>query len=271
VDERRVVKTMADRLQNAEERASAPGRGAEGFALILAIMALMILTFLGLTLATTTSTELQIATNYRWGQQAFYNAEAGMEVAKSLLRGPDWSTLLPPARSPAWLAGSGSPPAAPLSRSDEWGNGTRNFEMGGCDGRGGQVGYGVVFDDGSAAAPYQYKTTLLGQSVNGAFTLWVRRRLISDPGGFVDSTANDELVIVSEGVAPFTGEQAASAFGVANRSVRVLEFTLGRQPSNQGQCGTRGGQAGGGPDGANFSGCDAVTQAGVTAGLAGIQ
>jgi len=50
-------------------------RGHErGFALILAILALMLLTFLGLTLATSTSTELRIATNYRWNQQALYNA-----------------------------------------------------------------------------------------------------------------------------------------------------------------------------------------------------
>ena len=67
-----------------------------GMALVLAIMALMLLTFLGLTLAATTSTELQIATNYRWSEQARYNAEAGVEAGKVILipalspRGP-WS------------------------------------------------------------------------------------------------------------------------------------------------------------------------------------
>ncbi len=60
-------------------------KGEQGFALVLAILALMLLTFLGLTLATTTSTELQIATNYRWGQQALYNAEAGLEAGKVIL------------------------------------------------------------------------------------------------------------------------------------------------------------------------------------------
>ena len=59
--------------------------GERGFALVLAILSLMLLTFLGLTLATTTSTELQIATNYRWSQQALYNAEAGIESARILL------------------------------------------------------------------------------------------------------------------------------------------------------------------------------------------
>ena len=52
-------------------------RSERGFALVLAILALMLLTFLGLTLAATTSTELKIASNYRWSQQARYNAEAG--------------------------------------------------------------------------------------------------------------------------------------------------------------------------------------------------
>ena len=57
---------------------SGKGRGSEaGFALISPSSPLMLLTILGLALATTTSTELQIATNYRWSQQALYNAEGG--------------------------------------------------------------------------------------------------------------------------------------------------------------------------------------------------
>ena len=67
-----------------DDLARGAGRQA-GFALILAILSLMLLTFLGLTLAATTSTELQIATNYRWSQQALYNAEAGLEASKLLL------------------------------------------------------------------------------------------------------------------------------------------------------------------------------------------
>src|SRR5216683_6005882 len=88
-----------------------PATGESGFALILAILALMLLTTLGLALAAITSTELQIATNYRWSQQALYNAEAGVEVGKIILRSvqPDWAAVLPPARCatcatvmPAW-------------------------------------------------------------------------------------------------------------------------------------------------------------------------
>src|SRR5512139_2889276 len=72
--------------------------GEQGFALILAILSLMLLTFLGLTLAATTSTELQIATDYRWSQQALYNAEAGVEAGKTLLSRMAWCSILPAAR-----------------------------------------------------------------------------------------------------------------------------------------------------------------------------
>src|SRR5207245_4199528 len=69
-----------------------------GFALILAMLALILLTFLGLTLTLTTSTELHIASNYRWSPQALYNAEAGIEIGKRYLQESEWRTFLPDAR-----------------------------------------------------------------------------------------------------------------------------------------------------------------------------
>ena len=135
-----------------------------GFALILAILALMLLTFLGLTLATTTSTELQIATNYRWSQQALYNAEAGVEAAKFILKTVNWGNALPDPREVAGVAvtwnGSTAPfpslpgggAVAPHSRNDEWGNPNRNFENWECDAKGNGMGYGVVLDAGGRRA-----------------------------------------------------------------------------------------------------------------------
>ena len=71
----------------------------EGFALILALLALMLLTSLGLSLSATTSTELQIATNHRWSEQARYNAEAGIEYGRQLLTTVNsWESILPPPR-----------------------------------------------------------------------------------------------------------------------------------------------------------------------------
>jgi hypothetical protein len=243
-------------------------RSEQGFALILAILALMLLTFLGLTLATTTSTELQIATNYRWSQQARYNAEAGVEVAKSMLRSVDWATLIPAARTATPWNGTTAPTVAGggavalQTRNDEWGNASRNFENWECDARGNGVGYGVVLDDGGAAGPVQYRSTSLGQNLNGAFTIWVRRPTepIGNTGQLRDYNQTDALVIVSEGIAPFNGGNAGSAFGQANMAVQVVEAVLSRQVLNAANpCGTRAGQTGGGPEGANFSGCDPIT------------
>jgi Tfp pilus assembly protein PilX len=270
--------------------------GETGFALILAILALMLLTMLGLALATMTSSELQIATNYRWSQQALYNAEAGVEAAKGLLRTINWSTALPAARCPnadgtnctnniSWpgttnAAAAGGSAVAPFSRADAWGNPTRNFENWSCDQKGFGMGYGVVLDDGSANAPYQYVTTVMGQNISGAFTLWIRRPLYFNPntqledyaGNIVDPTNLDNnMILVSEGVAPFTGGNITSNFGQANRASQVIEVTLSRATTlASGTCGTRGGQVGGGALGAGFTPCDAITGgAGITGSLTG--
>jgi len=258
-----------------------------GFALILAMLALLLLTFLGLTLATTTSTELQIATNYRWSEQALYVAEAGVEAGRIFLRGvADWNTILPTARDGVtWNTATVDPAALPVgggtsatfARNDEWGNATRNFEAGTCDKYSRGVGYGVVLDDGSAAAPYQYKTTVFGRTLPGAFTIWVRRPVWRDAVGTLTDYAisngtlcatcdDDNIIMVVEGVAPFI----TGAAGVQGRAVRVLEYTLSKAtPLATGPCGSRAGQTGGGPEGANFSACDPVTGAGIGTGLGG--
>jgi Tfp pilus assembly protein PilV len=269
---------MSDRFHRRESR---------GFALILALLALMLLTFLGLTLATTTSTELQIASNYRWSEQALYNAEAGLEAGRIILRGiSDWNTILPSVRTVTW-AGNVNPSTkggganAFFSRPDEWGNPSRNFESWQCDQYGNGIGQGVVLDDSSTAAPYQYKTTIFGRTLTGAFTIWVRRPPCTlDTANLTDYGANngtcviatvptgddDNLIMVVEGVAPFR----AGAAGVQGRAVRVLEVTLSKAtPLSSAQCGTRGGQTGGGPEGANFSPCDPVTGGGVSQALGG--
>jgi hypothetical protein len=243
---------------------SARGRREDGFALVLALLAILLLTVLGLALATTTSMEMQIAANYRWEQQALYNAEAGAEVAKSLLRTVDWSTVLPAARAGSWplpAAGSPlSPPTAPRPmRNDAYGYPRRDFENGNCDLRGNGVGYGVVLDDGSADAPYQGKSTIFGRTLTGAFTVWVRRRV--GTGGdtlYEDDPSNDSIVLTVEGVAPYGGARLANL--EVNRARRVLEYTIGRAPREPPPvCGSRAGQTGGGPGGSGYAGCEPIT------------
>lgn len=242
----------------------APDRGERGFALVLAILSLMLLTFLGLTLATTTSTELQIATNYRWSQQALYNAEAGLEAARIVLSDPtvadvsaQWTAVLPGVRtSPGlWPRGSAPPPVeTPVGR---------DFFRSDCDDRGG-VGYGRVLTDG--VTRYEDISAFSGETLNGAFTIWVRRSLTVDNAGqFGDDPRNDALVIVAEGVAPFTGP--GDAFTQSRQAVRVLETRFALALATAGEpcgLGKQQGQEGGSPMGENFNPC-----ANVTAGAGG--
>jgi hypothetical protein len=249
-------------------RAGASGRarrGERGFALVLAILSLMLLTFLGLTLAATTSTELQIATNYRWSQQALYNAEAGLEAARIVLsRVADptskWQLQLPQARSGEWDPGS-----APVPKETPSG---RDFEKKSCDSWGG-IGYGLVLREGTT--PYQDVSTFGGASLNGAFTVWVRRLLITSVAGqFSDSTSDDSLIIVSEGVAPFVGP--SDAFTRARQATRVLETSYALVLASTGEpcgLGRMQGQEGGSPMGENFNPCANLT-AGATGSLANV-
>jgi len=248
---------------------SRSGRKESGFALVLAILSLMLLTFLGLTLATTTSTELQIATNYRWSQQALYNAEAGVEYGKALLTNMNWQNILPAARPSTALWDGVNPPlgtpTAPLSRTDQWGQPTRNFENTACDRRGYGMGYGVVLDDGSTAgAPFQNVTNILGQSLNGSVTIWVRRPVEVQPNGDLRDYGldDDNLILVAEGIAP-----QRTILGI-NRAVRVIEVTLSRVSEVSEDCSMRDqAQSGGGKGGGGFAKCVPVTASGLNGAL----
>lgn len=242
-------------------------RGGEaGIALVLALLSLMLLTFLGLTLATTTSTELQIANNYRWSQQARYNAEAGLEVGKKILQTANWETVLPPARATNWDGMTAPSTAADGSASPT----NRNYENWTCDFKSFGAGYGRVLNDG--AVEYRDQTTAYGQPVNGAFTIWVRRPVvIGDTARLSDVTGADSIIMTAEGVAPYSDAAGlATALGRQNRSVHTMEILVTNTMTNQ-SCGTLSGQAGGGPGGAGFGGCQAIDPASIASalGLAG--
>ncbi|HEY6509708.1 MAG TPA: pilus assembly PilX N-terminal domain-containing protein, partial [Vicinamibacterales bacterium] len=238
-----------------------------GFALILAILALMLLTFLGLTLATTTSTELQIATNYRWSQQALYNAEAGLEAARIVLSAvadpiTGWTARLPLPRPGTWPQG---PPAPPGPLDPVVG---RDFFRSNCDDKGG-VGYGRVLEDGVT----RYENVSVfpvpgGQTLNGAFTVWVRRPLtVTNAGQYGDDTDIDSVMIVAEGIAPYFGP--GDAFTRARQATRVLEtrFALEMLAAGEPCLGALAGQEGGSPMGENFNPCAPIT-GGATGSLA---
>jgi Tfp pilus assembly protein PilX len=70
-------------------------RSERGIALVVALMAMMLLTALGLALMLTTTTETMIAANYRDGLEGMYAADAGIErTMQDLLTVPDWNNVL---------------------------------------------------------------------------------------------------------------------------------------------------------------------------------
>lgn len=260
-------------------------RRESGFALILALLSLLLLTTMGLALSTNTSIELQISTNHRWSEAARYNAEAGLEYGRSLLvTVADWSTILPPPRleasypdwSPtAWVGGTKTSTTGMANLT----NATRNFENWQCDAFGYGMGYGVVFDDGGAEGPLEYKSTVAGVTLNGAFTLWVRRPVMWNGGNgtgaaLQDYPTDEVLMLVSEGVAPFRGANNASAMAASSRAVYTVEALLTRQGApvlDQSACNTRQGQAGSSASGTNSAGCISLTAGRqITEALAGV-
>ncbi len=239
-------------------------RSEDGFALIMALLVLMVLTFLGLTLATTTSTELQIGHNYKHTQQAFYNATAGLELAKRFLRQQTWSVLLPGAREDA--AAMALLPTWTLARPDTAGLPSRNWENATCDTLPGGlkgVGYGVVLDYSTTTFPFQNVTTFLGQNLGGAFTVWVRRAIEPQNDGTIeDDPSGSKLIVTVEGVAPYFAAAAVSSFGQRNKAVRILEAELIKE--DPGDCENDfTGQTGMGALGANYDPCTAVSAAGI--------
>jgi hypothetical protein len=86
-----------------------PLRDERGVALIVALMAMLLLTALGLALVLTTTTETMIAGNYSNSQEALYAADAGIERSlQDLLTVPDWNTILTGGTTSAFIDGSPS-------------------------------------------------------------------------------------------------------------------------------------------------------------------
>lgn len=71
------------------------GGRADGFALVVAILAMLLMSALGVALVLTTSSETMIAGSFRRSQEALYAADAAVERALDDLRAqPDWSQVL---------------------------------------------------------------------------------------------------------------------------------------------------------------------------------
>jgi hypothetical protein len=262
---------MQSTTKASSERRIRTTRGAEsGVALIMALMALLLLTAIGLTLATSTSTEVQVAANYRWSLQALHNAEAGIEVAKTVLVGDKWPTRLAQRTGiPIAPATKGWTPGVPASYSPlpATEGGSRDFENGSaaCDPLGAGMGYGVVMrDDNGDGSALENRTHYppaapANQYLKGSFTVWYRWALTYDrTDGTVRDMKKDDnsypsevMIVVSEGVAP--GQATAGT-----RAVQVVEATIyGPIQSEPCDAGLTP-QAGSGPGGAGLNPCQPI-------------
>src|SRR3990172_8718360 len=97
--------------------------GERGSAFVISILVLFVLSVLGLALMLTTTTETDISVNYRWGEMAFFNADAGLEYGKNILASyavmdGDFKNALPPPRGPGTMdAPPGAGPTPPFFRA----------------------------------------------------------------------------------------------------------------------------------------------------------
>lgn len=77
-----------------------------GSSLVIAIMAVALLSALGLALTLIASTEMTIASSYALGQELMYAADAGLEIAAQELRlVPDWNAVLAGVSRSTWVDG----------------------------------------------------------------------------------------------------------------------------------------------------------------------
>jgi Tfp pilus assembly protein PilX len=82
-------------------------RRENGIALIIAMMAMLLMTALGVALILTTSSETMISSNFRNGQEALYAADAAIERAMDdILTVPDWNKLLDGSTQSAFVDGA---------------------------------------------------------------------------------------------------------------------------------------------------------------------
>ena len=84
-------------------------RDERGSALIIALMAMMLMTAIGAAVVMVSSTETAISSNYRNGQEALYAADAAVErVVQDLLMIPRWNDILSGTAQSGFVDGSSS-------------------------------------------------------------------------------------------------------------------------------------------------------------------
>jgi hypothetical protein len=196
-----------------------------GSAFVISILVLFMLSVLGMALMLTTTTETDISVNYRWGEMAFFNAEAALEYGKNVLAAHmllvgDMSTALPVAR-------------ADMSNCPQDGvGGTRDYQYSILDSVSNiRVCIGRVLREpgGGRLIQYDFRNPVGGDTrgdidgdsnrdIQGTATVWIRRPI----EGNIDRVENDRAILTAEGTAPnYKSVNTGRAV-----SVRRLEMTV---------------------------------------------
>ncbi|MGH9318874.1 MAG: pilus assembly PilX family protein [Vicinamibacteria bacterium] len=260
----------------------------QGSAFVISMLILFVLSVLGIALMLTTTTEKDIAINYRWGEQAFFNADAALEYGKNLLgnyllANGDFSAVLPPARNDVTVAdasqiwGAAHPDPGACNPTSA---GCREYQfyVDHCPPGGGgpcvrvYIGRVLPRPDGTLA---QYDFRAPGGAVagdldgdemvdlQGSFTLWVRRPIVGTRDYGVADAANpnglhDRVILTAEGTAP--GAMGAGAARPV--SLRRLEMVV-RRPTTGIEGDQYGRVTGGSDSGTRQSGYDEVQSTGL--------
>ena len=235
---KRILETNA---ATGTSRSSAAGE--RGSAFVVSILVLFVLSVLGLALMLTTTTETDISVNYRWGEMAFFNADAALEYGKNILASyavmdGDFRNALPPPRAPLDM---GDVPDDAEACADPGTAGCRDYQYFIDQEDGTRIYVGRVLRDPTSGDAIQFDFREPGSGVrgdidgdgtidiDGTVTIWVRRPIegdadygYDDTGVVTEGIAHDIVILTAEGTAPnWLGAQ-----GGRPGSLRRLEMTV---------------------------------------------
>ncbi len=254
--------------------------GERGSAFVISILVLFVLSVLGLALMLTTTTETDISVNYRYGEMAFFNADAALEYGKNVLASyavldGDFVNALPPPRGPGAM---NAKPVDALDCADTSVPGCRDYQYFIDRDATVRIYIGRVLRHPVSTDPIQFDFRDPGNGIRGdidqdtnidiegTVTLWVRRPLAGDQdygydGAIVEGVAHDRVILTAEGTAPnWQGAQAGRP-----GSLRRLEMTV-RIPSS-GASGDRYADVTKGSDTDAIKGSDAAQAGNTTANV----
>jgi hypothetical protein len=241
---------MRSQKEHAMKSLSHRMKADEGSAFVISILVLFVLTVLGLALMLTTTAEKDIAVNYRWGEQAFFNADAALEYGKNVLAAyalvnANFTNILPPARADATVPDADQPwgVGVPEVLCNPGTAGCRDHQyfVDQCPGVAlpcTRVYIGRVLrrQDGTLAQwDFRLPVGTAGdldndgnQDIEGTYTLWVRRPVIGtrDYGAAGFNEDDGRVILTAEGTAP----NAQGAGAGKPTSLRRLEMSV-RLPS----------------------------------------